>query len=217
MIEKHAACIKRKDAMKKGAKKYCQLPLRYWQYRVMSELMETPNDRKIIWYCDESGGCGKTWLTRACFSKFESIRFENSKSSDIKHAYNGERIVFFDLTRSQQEHFNYEAMETIKNGIMFSSKYDSRMKIFDHPHVVVMANWMPDTSKLSSDRWDVRQINNIDIECHPVKQTMDDIILPPPKKDEPEAAITMMSTCDEEEDKSKEEDVDSDCFIVDKN
>ena len=133
IIEKHASCIKRKMAMKKGAKKYCQLPLRDWQYQLMPELMETPNDRQIVWYCDVSGGCGKTWLTRACFSKFQSIRFENSKSCDIKHAYNGERIVFFDLTRSQQEHFNYEAMETIKNGIMFSSKYDSAMKIFDHP------------------------------------------------------------------------------------
>ena len=169
----------------------------------MQELMEDPDDRKIIWYCDATGGCGKTWLTRACFSKFESIRFENSKSCDIKHAYNGQRIVFFDLTRSQQEHFNDEAMETIKNGIMFSPKYDSAMKIFDHPHVVIMANWMPDTSKLSCDRWDVRQISNTDLECHLINRTMDDIFLPKKIKTEQASATIVIDDSDEE-----------DCFIV---
>ncbi|MCK5919361.1 MAG: hypothetical protein KAG66_00365 [Methylococcales bacterium] len=161
IIEKHASCLRRRKAKAKGANKYCKQPLRSWQHKLMTELMQEPDDRKIIWYCDQTGSCGKTWLTRACFSKFESICFENSKSSDIKHAYNGERIVFFNLTRSQQEHFNYEAMETIKNGIMFSSKYDSAMKIYDHPHMVVMANWLPDTSKLSTDRWSVRKIKII--------------------------------------------------------
>ena len=79
-----------------------------------------------------------------------------------------------------------------------------------------MANWMPDTSKLSSDRWDVRQINNIDIECHLVNHTMDDISLPPtPKEKEPEPTMTIMSTSDEEEQHKTNDpdDNDSDCFI----
>ena len=93
-----------------------------------------------------------------------------AKSADIKYAYEGERVVLFDLTRSQQEHFNYEVMESVKNGTMFSGKYESKVKVYASPHVVVFANWLPDYSKLSMDRWDVWDLDeSVPPEC---KQTL---------------------------------------------
>ncbi|KAK7505378.1 hypothetical protein BaRGS_00003540 [Batillaria attramentaria] len=84
-----------------------------------------------------------------------AIRFEN-KSADVKHAYTGQRVVIFDLARSQEDHINYEIIESIKNGVMFSSKYESQMKIFPPPHVVIFANFPPNLRKLSQDRWDIK-------------------------------------------------------------
>ena len=55
-------------------------------------------------------------LTFACYM------FENGKSADIKYAFNGEKICIFDLSRSQSDHVNYEVMESVKNGVLFSSK-----------------------------------------------------------------------------------------------
>ncbi|KAK3720251.1 hypothetical protein RRG08_007873 [Elysia crispata] len=51
-----------------------------------------------------------------------------------------------------------EAFESIKNGILCSSKYDSKVKVFSVQHVIVFANFAPDEAKLSQDRKDIRRI-----------------------------------------------------------
>ena len=75
------------------------------------------------------------------------MRFENAKSADVKYALTGQRIVVFDLSRSQETHVNYEVIESVKNGVCFSTKYESQMKVFKTPHVVIMANFAPDETK----------------------------------------------------------------------
>jgi len=90
--------------------------------------------------------------------KYDCIRFENGKSADIKHSYQGQEIVVFDFCRAMQNHVNYEVIESIKNGIMFSPKYESKMKIYKKPLVIVFANFEPDESKLSKDRWKIIRI-----------------------------------------------------------
>ena len=52
----------------------------------------------------------------------------------------------------------YEAFESIKNGILCSSKYDSKVKVFSVQHVIVFANFAHDEAKLSQDRKDIRRI-----------------------------------------------------------
>jgi hypothetical protein len=70
-----------------------------------------------------------------------TFRLENSKSDNIEYAYNGEHVVIFYFSRSQAHHVNYEVIESVKNGIMFSGKYESCSKTFDFPHVVIFANF----------------------------------------------------------------------------
>lgn len=136
---------------------------RQWQYLLIRYLRDcVPESRKVIWICDIRGNSGKTYLSKFLVSVMGAIRFENGKSNDIKHAYNGQNIVIFDLSRSQEDHVNYEIIESIKNGINFSPKYDSRMKIFKPPFVVVFANFAPIYNKLSADRWCVRDITETD-------------------------------------------------------
>ena len=52
--------------------------------------------------------------------------------ADVKYAYQGQHIVLWDLSisRSQQEHINYEVIESIKNGVYLSTKYESAMRVF---------------------------------------------------------------------------------------
>lgn len=50
-------------------------------------------------------------------------------------------------------------MEMIKNGHFMDAKYESKIVIMDVPHVIVLANKMPDTACLSQDRWSVYQLH----------------------------------------------------------
>ena len=130
------------------ARELGDIVLKKWQRDLLLELQGTPHPRKIVWMVDEKGNTGKTYLSKYLLTQKKAVRFENGRSADIKYAYNGESIVIFDLTRSQQEHFNYEVLESVKNGVLFSSKYQSGMKVFPVPHVVVFSNWGPNEEKI---------------------------------------------------------------------
>ena len=139
--------------------------LREWQKKLFDELVEKPDRRKIVWYVDWDGNCGKTFIATylKCHSNCKYI--ENAKSGDIKYAYSGQKIVIFDLTKSVQEKLNYQALESVKNGIFFSPKYESTDKTFPIPHVVVFANWPPEDEKMSADRWEIRYISEKNGDC----------------------------------------------------
>lgn len=146
--------------------------LRPWQQDLANELNGPINNRSIIWIVDPEGNRGKTWLAKylVLHHPNDVIRLENGKSADIKFAYTGQKTVIFDLSRSQEDHINYEVIESIKNGIFLSTKYESCMRVYASPHVVVFSNFEPDRSKLSADRWDVRSFgrdNNHDERLYP--------------------------------------------------
>ena len=126
---------------------YVNINWRLWQLKLIEYLEKQPDDRKLLWYVDEKGNSGKTFITKYLLTEGETLRFENAKSADVKYALTGQRIVVFDLSRSQETHVNYEVIESVKNGVCFSTKYESQMKVFKTPHVVIMANFAPDETK----------------------------------------------------------------------
>lgn len=153
--------------------------LREWQKKLFDELVEKPDRRKIVWYVDWDGNCGKTFIATylKCHSSCKYI--ENAKSGDIKYAYSGQKIVIFDLTKSVQEKLNYQALESVKNGIFFSPKYESTDKTFPIPHVVVFANWPPEDEKMSADRWEIRYISEKNGDCRLTNKYASRYKLPP--------------------------------------
>ena len=153
---------KQTEIKKKAKQDMNNVQFKRWQARLMEKLEMKPHPREVIWYNDPVGHTGKTFMSKFLTLFKDAIRLENGKSADIKFAYQGERIVIFDLCRSQMDHFNYEALESMKNGLIFSPKYESKTKIFDIPHVLVFANWLPDQSKLSEDRWNITTLNQVE-------------------------------------------------------
>lgn len=116
-------------------------PFRYWQLKCL-QLLENQNNREIMFVIDPVGGVGKTFLSKYLTLIHGAARFDNGKSADIKYLYQGEKVVIFDLCKSQRDHINYEVIEQIKNGILCSYKYQSERKVYNIPKIVVFMNEM---------------------------------------------------------------------------
>jgi hypothetical protein len=128
-----------------------------WQTRLKEELTNEPDQRKVIWYYDVSGNNGKSYFATR-YKEKSTYLVTGGRNSDIYYAYGYEEVVFFDLPRCKQEYVPYDVMESFKNGYYLSTKYEVKCCKFKPPHVVVFANFYPDTTKLSLDRWDIREI-----------------------------------------------------------
>lgn len=148
-----------KIEMKKLKEKYENVTWKEWQQDLLDELDGVPHPRKIIVVVDKEGNKGKSYLSSYLLTQ-GALLSDTTKKADIAYAMLKQRIVIFDLARHQQDHINWGTIEALKNGNMFSPKYMSKCKIFRVPHVVVMMNDYPDTSRLSEDRWDIRDISD---------------------------------------------------------
>nr|QXP08173.1 MAG: replication associated protein [Arizlama virus] len=126
--------------------------LRPWQSQLMDMLAAEPDSRKIYWYWEETGNVGKSWMATFLLRNHNATVLSSGKNADIAYLLDQPRIVVFDISRDHMEHVNFGVMEDIKNGRIFSPKYESRIKAFDVPHLVVFANEPCPFGKFSSDR-----------------------------------------------------------------
>jgi len=128
--------------------------VRPWQQWTLDLIKINPDDRSIYWFFDKKGGSGKTFLTKYITNLYPDEIFlcNGGKASDICFAYNGERVVIFNYARDHAEYVGYGPIEQLKDGIFFSSKYQSMMKRFNPPHVLIFANFLLDKDKMSEDR-----------------------------------------------------------------
>jgi len=137
-------------------------PLRAWQEQLNTDLNREPEARKIIFMVDVEGNAGKSWFARY----YRSLHMKTTqilkpgKYADMAYELSERcRVVFLDCPRAKQtEYIQYDFLESIKDGYVFSPKYESRMKTLGKCHVVVLMNENPDETKLSADRFDIRSI-----------------------------------------------------------
>lgn len=139
-----------------------------WQKQIDS-IIEKPaevSDRKIYWFYDINGAVGKTtYAKHLAIRLVDRFLYLGGKAADVKSAItqmveqgNNPDVCIFDFVRSCESHISYDAIESVKNGIFFSGKYESTMVTFNTPHVFVFANFKPDLDKLSRDRWVIQSI-----------------------------------------------------------
>lgn len=143
-----------------------------WQLEIMKIIDSEPDKRTIHWFWEPKGGVGKTELSKYLCLKHNALML-TGKSADMFHMLSKHedrrRNIICDIPRKNIDYINYAAIEMIKNGLVFSGKYDSCQLIFKCPHVIVFANQPPDETALSRDRW---HIVEIDIEVHKITAYM---------------------------------------------
>ena len=137
-------------------------PLREWQATLHAKLILPADKRKIIFVVDLVGDTGKSW-----FARYYTDLHSNSqiivpgKKADMAFVVNPDnKVFFFDCPRSKQGDFiQYDLLEELKNGYIFSPKYESAIKKLVTPHVVVLMNEYPCMEKLSRDRYSITKLS----------------------------------------------------------
>lgn len=147
-----------------------------WQLEILEIIKKEPNNRIIYWFWSNKGCKGKSTFATYILDNIEerTLIFEDNKKGDIYYAfsngsknkdgsnndnYRSPKIVIIDLPRNESNNANYVALECLKNGRFLSTKYERKMIRFNIPHVFVFANEPPTFSKLSADRWVVKNVD----------------------------------------------------------
>lgn len=146
-----------------------------WQCDLETEIMTNePNDRTVTWIVDRVGGAGKTQFVKYMLLKHINKVFlvRGSKASDvynqiINQDLNDVRAIFIDVPRESAGVINMQAIECIKDGMIVNTKYETGMKIFNSPHVIVFSNNPPNIKTLSFDRWDIRKYKDGELQKVP--------------------------------------------------
>lgn len=139
---------------------------RWWQKLVLRIANGDREPRKVNWLWETTGNVGKSLLVRHMYiQKPGTVLLLAGKGSDVLHGVAAEvekgrepTVVFWDLPRGTNVP-DYSALESLKNGLFFSPKYESGCCLLKQiPHVFVFANIEPDLGRLSLDRWRVVEI-----------------------------------------------------------
>ena len=132
-------------------------PLRSWQQHMVDIAVSAPDARSIYFVVDSTGNNGKSWLSNWFEANLEKRVqvMKPGKLVDMAFEYDEETELFIlDCPRAKQgDYIQYDFLESVKDGRLFSPKYESRTKRFLPPHVFVFMNEVPDCTKLSDDRY----------------------------------------------------------------
>lgn len=147
----------RLDNLKRTREDYETVEWREWQREVQDKLEEQAV-RQVLWVVDPTGNNGKSFLARYLTSQ-GAFLVRAGKHQDIYHAFTMmcpcPTMAVFDMTRSSEETIPYSVMESLKDGMIFSSKYQSKVITFTPLKLLVLSNFTPQlTGKLSNDRWE---------------------------------------------------------------
>lgn len=125
-----------------------------WQHDIV-KICDSPADWRTIYFVyNASGNEGKTQLTKWLQNHYSVCILRPSKAADCLYLYNNQPIVIFDIPKSTDDQYvPWGALEQIKDGIVFSSKYDTKTKYRTTPcHIFVFSNHPPPVGKYSEDR-----------------------------------------------------------------
>lgn len=142
-----------------------------FQQKIIETLDKKPDKRKIHWYWEEEGKMGKSYLCKWLAIK-KKVILASGKRNDVFNQVNksmekeiAPEIILIDLPRDDADFFNFGGLEQLKNGCIYSGKYEGDVCIFPIPHVFIFANHEPEEKRLSADRWDITEISE-DISVH---------------------------------------------------
>lgn len=130
-----------------------------WQKDIENLLNINPDGRTVHWYFDKLGGIGKSSFCKYMYVKHNIPTIQGGKLADIMNIiFNMNyvpKLLLIDIPRNNGNKVSYTSIECILNGMITNTKFETGIKVFNPPHVVVFANEKPDKEKLSKDRWNI--------------------------------------------------------------
>lgn len=137
--------------------------LRDHQRRFLN-LVNTQNDRQVDVLVDPKGSWGKSWLVGHMYETGQGFWVPpttdsvNTMIKDIASGYRGEKYILIDIPRSWKWSDQlYTAIEMLKDGIVYDTRYASKRRNIRGVKVVCFTNVMPKITALSLDRWRITE------------------------------------------------------------
>lgn len=163
-VYRYRTLLKNDEAKKAHQTEFQSLQLRDWQRDLLDTFEGTADRRTIHWYWSNGGNIGKSTFATYLAVNHGALILETGKKNDINYIFskNPAKIVVIDLVRATNEteiSHMYGIAESLKNGRLMVSKYDSDVVFFQPPHILFFANFAPDRSKWSDDRLDEIQLD----------------------------------------------------------
>lgn len=121
-------------------------------------LTRRQDGRGVTWIWSKQGGVGKTFFADWLAVWRKAFVITGGKHTDITYSYAWEDYIVFDYARARFRNFPYALVEDFKNGRVYSPKYESVTKRVHDIRVIVFANFPPDRTEMSMDRWRVAQV-----------------------------------------------------------
>lgn len=162
---------------------YRDIVWRPFQRFILNTLEEEPDHRKIYWVYEHKGNVGKSFLTRyLCLKDNYLICDGNVRDTACmikewyeKNPHKELKGILMDIPRCEIFNVRYDLIEKVKNGIMFSGKYQSGQIILPRLHIICFANDPPNVEELSIDRWKIYEIQeDFDVDFVDVEDVMKD-------------------------------------------
>lgn len=160
------AKVTRQDLLDKVRQEYTDVKWQPWQQDVIDLIDADQSKRTIFWIFEPTGNVGKTYLAKflclrpgtiLCSGKRDNVFNQVNVSID---AGKQPLLVIADIPRVAHDYISYEALECLKNGLLYSGKYEGGQCVFPSPTVICFSNENPDFSKLSLDRWKTYSIQD---------------------------------------------------------
>lgn len=134
-----------------------------WQADVLKIIEGSVHDRKIYWFWEPTGNVGKTYVCNYICAKYDVIICDGKKDN----IFNQVKVMLIDQEKDPKAviidiprdgHVIYSVLEQLKNGVIYSGKYEGGQLFLPRLHVVVFSNELPDMDTMSKDRWVINKI-----------------------------------------------------------
>lgn len=138
-----------------------------WQLQILDIVNSEPDARTFHWFWESAGNVGKSFLSKYIYLIKRTIIADGKKDNvfnqiltDIQSHDDDPNIevILLDIPRHNLEYVNYGMLEQIKNGLVYSGKYEGGVCLFDKVHLIIFANEYPKEYSVSTDRWNIVEI-----------------------------------------------------------
>lgn len=132
---------------------------RPFQQQLDDLIAEKPDRRIINLIVDPSGCSGKSlWQANAAY-RHDALQIPDMTDSKDIHqfciSFKPSTIYMLNFPKAFDRRMRgaFGALESLKDGYLYETRYRGKIRYQEPPHVLVFANEVPDMSYLSLDRW----------------------------------------------------------------